>query len=140
MIASVGAVGFCFGEDRDLGSSSVEARRRFFDCCGAAALEGVLETSSGEVGESGAQLDDAGDEGTLYEGLGNAERRGGGGGGGGGGAGVADDAIDPKAGGGSVNASSREDRLGGGFGGRSTEDWGVGGRIGRGIVRVITVA
>lgn len=32
MIASVGAVGFCFGEDWDLGISSVEARRRFFGC------------------------------------------------------------------------------------------------------------
>lgn len=53
MIASVGAVGFCFGEGWDLGFSSVEARRRFFDCCGAAALEGALATSSGEVGESG---------------------------------------------------------------------------------------
>lgn len=50
-----------------------------------------------------------------------------------------DDAIDPKAGGGSVNESSSEDRLGGGFGGRSTEDWGVGGRIGRGMMRMIAV-
>lgn len=58
MIASVGAVGFCFcfGEgwdwdwDWDLGVSSVEARRRFFGCWTAGALEAVLVTSSGEDG------------------------------------------------------------------------------------------
>lgn len=50
MIASAGAVGFCFGKGWDFGFSSVEARRRFFDCSGAAALEADLVTSSGEDG------------------------------------------------------------------------------------------
>lgn len=50
MIASVGAVDFCFGEDWDLRVSSVEARRRFFDCCRVGALEAVLVVSSGEDG------------------------------------------------------------------------------------------
>lgn len=100
-----------------MGFSNVEARRRFFDCCGVSALGAFLGVSSGEVGESGVYFDgdDNGDEETSYGGFeGGAE----------------DDAIDPKAGGGSVNASSRDDKFGGGFGGRSTEDWGVGGRIG----------
>lgn len=113
--------------------SSVEARR-FFDCCEATALGTRLTASSGEVGERGVQFDDEEDEEdeeTSYKGLGNVCSVGR--------AAEVDDAIDPKAGGGSVNASSREDRLGGGFGGRSTEDWGVGGRIGRGIVRAIVM-
>lgn len=99
-----------------MGFSNVEARRRFFDCCGVSALGAFLGVSSGEVGESGVYFDgdDNGDEETSYGGF----------------EGGAEDAIDPKAGGGSVNASSRDDKFGGGFGGRSTEDWGVGGRIG----------
>lgn len=47
---------------------------------------------------------------------------------------VGETSFEPRAGGGSVNASSREERLGGSFGGRSSDDWGVGGRMGRGMV------
>lgn len=44
--------------------------------------------------------------------------------------------FDPRAGGGNVNASSRDESLGGSLGVRSSEDWGVGGRMGRGMAAV----
>lgn len=106
MIASV-VVGFCFGEGWGLVFSSVEARRRFFDCCGFALV--VFLPCRGEGGDSGVQFVDEGEDvgETSYDCLDAT---------------FCDETIDPRAGGGRVNASSRDERLGGGFGGRSTED------------------